>query len=260
MDVAKLIRPNKQRTVSPKQSDGALAIAKLSGNAYDGSTLKRAARVQGFKALGNDRYLHSDGSWAALNSSGYVVYGHQSTVFDSQPSKLTSLTMHRGAVSASLAVSNVASKLRGGRDAMVAQLKRAGFSEVVPGYYSHAEGSWVALAGTQKTFGLGAMRVNPKRVAAPTKSLRRFRAKPSSSWGWYKSNTALGKLPIIRGDEETIGLLLARGFKKASKGGRARYVHPDGSWVSLSLNDGNVRLGWQKWPLGRLPFNNRTSP
>jgi hypothetical protein len=81
-----------------------------------------------------------------------------------------------------------------------------------------------------------------------------YTSKPSMSWNWYVKNTVLGQLPGLGDEESDKPELKKLGMTKSGN----RWTAPDGTWVRYS--GGYLdRLGFQRWHLGQLPYNNRLS-
>ena len=78
---------------------------------------------------------------------------------------------------------------------------------------------------------------------------------PPNQWAWYQQNTVIGRLPILSGNQASDqATLMSNGLTHQGGG---KWASADGTWVDYST--GRLRLGWQQWTLGQLPYNNRLS-
>ncbi|MBI5509978.1 MAG: hypothetical protein HY903_14575 [Deltaproteobacteria bacterium] len=236
----------------------------------NGAATKKVLLRHGFKEVEDSRYLAADGSWIQFNPARTAwERGFGKVLFRGLPVKLKDMAsedfdpaMHGGLALSPLGKLDRTLSAAGSR----AKLTRAGFTEVLPGYFAHADGSFVTAfdgklqCGYQQTRVLKAPLTGAKRprpVSAKGGRYRKYSKLPSSQWAWYIDNTALGKLPILSNSPEDRRDLASRGFKSKKSGTTSRFVHPDGSWVEFR-RDGRAVLGWQRWHLGQLPYNNRT--
>jgi hypothetical protein len=248
------INLNALNAVQPSQEHGSLAAARVPFlNSATPAAVKRAASSVGMKVVGPDQYRHADGSWLLLDGNGTPQRGYRTSMFRGVPQNVAKFPMAaRAAYPSTTATAKVASRVGSSLPKFVAGLKRKGFTQVLPTYFSHADGSWVAIDGKSVVRGLNQERVNDKSFykqaggGRGSKKYPRYTSKPSGSWSWYVQNTALGQLPLY----PSAAVLRSHGF--VQRGGMWR--HPDGSYT-----DGSSRFGWQKWTLGQLPYNGRVS-
>ncbi|MBI5509983.1 MAG: hypothetical protein HY903_14600 [Deltaproteobacteria bacterium] len=133
-----------------------------------------------------------------------------------------------------------------------------GYRAAAPGFYQHQDTSWLAVSGGKLYRGVAGEVLASVPKPPDPKDVRQYTSLPSSTWDWYKANTALGRVPPIGNNAGSRQTLQGMGFQAVSSGGTERWQHLDGSWVEF-YGGGRMDLGWQKWRLGQLPYNNRTS-
>lgn len=139
---------------------------------------------------------------------------------------------------------------------LAAALKKLGFAEKAPGFFQHADSSFVAVDGNKLVRGVGSNRLTSLPPKPKDGEFPIYQRLPSRVWSWYATNTALGRLPIVWDAASAREECQRLGFIKKASGRAERWEHPDGSYVRVSPR---ISVGWQKWSLGQLPFNNRTS-
>jgi hypothetical protein len=136
-------------------------------------------------------------------------------------------------------------------------LSGLGFQQTAPGLWTHQDASWFAICGGKLHRGIGNTCFSDIPHPPDPSKIKQWDTLPSREWKWWIDNTALGHVPLLGNYNQGIGALQGLGFAKMSNNnGVERWQHADGSWVEFIFN-GPIRLGWQKWPLGQLPYNNR---
>jgi hypothetical protein len=129
-----------------------------------------------------------------------------------------------------------------------------GFQATVPGHlYTHGDGSWVAVQGTQLFQGVSEELLSNVPMPPPPGSVVKDTTRPplpdATSWIYWQQNMAIGRLPILSGEHTDVLVLDAVGFVQMDN----EWWHEDGSWVKL---EGPLALGWKGYHLGELPYNN----
>jgi hypothetical protein len=251
----------------PSFEHGALAVAKVPRLDAPGAAAEAILKKAGFTAAGANKYQAADGSWIQYSANNQRwERGVGRKVFRGIPSSLDALGSVRftKAEHGFYAIAYLPKLVAGDAAATRAALVKAGFAATLPTFFSHPDGSFVAL-GDKLTVGVNDQRVTgfpapgtAKKPKTPKSSKRypTYTQKPSpDSWSWWASNTALGKTPLVGDDPNSRMELRKLGYVRQSGGSRGElWKHPDGSWVRL---DGGASLGFQKWRLGELPYNNR---
>ncbi len=236
----------------------------------------QAARVLkplGFRDLGNNQFEHDDGSWIQHNPSRNAwERGVGKTQFRGVPQKISEWPSIRydEAAHGWHAFSHLLKMDATNLTAAGKKLESRGFIQVLPSYYTHADGSFVALTGGKLHTGLNGSLV----TGAPAPGTRR---KPSGNrptpkhevyktlpfpgdWASWRKNLAVAKLP--RADGSTGRFTQAQldkvmqhlGFTQASPG---QWKHPDGSEAQTS----NGRIStckFQQWRFGQFPYRRAT--
>lgn len=253
------VNPTRLAQVAPPPNAFALAVA---NPALQKLTLAQVQKSDkplldaGFANKGNGVYAHADGSFLAF-STAQTWIGQNQQIFTQAPLPLSAQT----AVKSSPAHGYLALAQTGKLDPKSATLAQTlgglGFSATIPGsLYSHTDGSWVALQGGALYRGVGTTLLSDVPVPPPPGSAVKDTSRPAlpntSDWAWWKSNMAIGKLPLLGGgNANDLQALRSLGFVQIG----AEWWHPDGSWVDFGQRP---PLGWKGYHLGQLPYNNRT--
>lgn len=128
-----------------------------------------------------------------------------------------------------------------------------GFTTQRGGFYSHPDGSWVVVGGQNLLRGHQGQAFSDIPTPPAPGTYKVYDQVPSATWDWFTTNTALGRTPLLGGYAQAIQTIAGLGYLQQSTGRPERWQHPDGSWVEFAP----FRLGFQKWVLGQLPYNNR---
>ncbi|MBI5507725.1 MAG: hypothetical protein HY903_03115 [Deltaproteobacteria bacterium] len=150
------------RLQPPAVEHGALAAARLPFiQANDAAALAVEAKALGFRKVAADQYTHADGSWLVM-ANGRVERGYQGVHFRGVPVDLTQLPVAApGAFGNRAAVAMPQSMPKGGRAAFKTLALRHGFQEILPNYFSHPDGSWVAIVDGKPIRGINQSGLHP---------------------------------------------------------------------------------------------------
>jgi hypothetical protein len=233
---------------APQPGHGALVTARLpfiaTGN-QAASDLAAAAQSAGMVQVAPNQFQHPlDGSWAILNGVR-VDRGVGTTCFRGRVQDLLSLQVATGgppcaahAISPQTPAASV-----------VAPLVSAGFTEISKNYWTHPDGSWVAVtpdAGilrgqNQSQFpanDVRTARVTPTPAAAPVVDVMALQARDTQPQD--------GNLAAIQASWRNHAELVQQGFVELFPG---HFEHPsDNSWISFANPQtpvrgvGNIRL------------------
>lgn len=251
---------------------GALAAAKLPRVA-DAAELKKVALKAGFKAAATDYYVHPDKSWVGFLDSGRIERGYENIMFRGVPSDIMQMPVAQPqTIYSSQAIYQVFNKLSGSTlKSQQRSLTNAGFapsqsdSSGKVWAYSHSDGSWAVQTGSKVIMGVNSERVDKQSFMKPAAKGRAGKypvysqVPGNGNWAWFQQNTVLGRTPGIGNTSASYAVLEGLGYKLQPSPGQGivLYKHDDGSYVKLGSY---FELGFQRWPLGQLPYNNRTSP
>lgn len=247
----------------PGQEHGSLAAARLPFvQTANSASLQQAVSGLGFTAVGTDQYQHQDGSWAALNN-GRIERGYQNIHFRGVPQDITQFAQIPAQQAAGTAAANVPGTITNGDNAAFsANLQASGFAQVLPNYFSHADGSWVAIVDNQPVVGYGGNRVQPNPNAAPAPAATpaaapaapaaasprtpqmtadSVNAYPTITPQFEDGFVAAVQLPFLQPNNLTAErqIFTSKGFTEKAPG---YFEHPDSSWVAYT-SQGRIERG-----------------
>lgn len=261
----------------PQTFHGALMVAQIPLlNAGDLAGLRAAATRLGFVETAQDYYQHPDTSWIGVLSGGNGVFqrGFGGQMFRGLPRDLNALpTYGTSSVPSQIALGQVFDHVTAnGFQPSVNFLLGKGFQQRMANYFDHTDGSWVAQIGSQTVMGYQGQKVvkasfmPPPPPPPPPGTYMTYQVQPhlhhqhnsADPWGWYRVNVALGKTPMMSNDAQSRATVQSLGYALApsASAGTEKWVHPDGSWVQFTPT---VTVGFQKWHIGQLPYNNRVA-
>lgn len=193
-----------------------------------------------------------DGTWVATDGTTHR-FGDASSCYDVLPSPAA---LPRGEPSPEhrwLAIAQTGA-ITGATARLSQKLGALGFVSAGTKFFTHQDGSWLAIRDDNVVRGVDGLVLTKLPTTSKQGKYPVYSRLPSTSdWTWYQKNTALGHTPLL-GDKTEARRTLARlGYQEGKKD---RWTHPDGSYVHFQ-GSGGLQLGWQKWTLGQLPYNNR---
>lgn len=254
---------------APSQEHSATAAAqvpKLNPNATGADAI--LAR-HGFTKSGTDKYQAPDGSWIQWNAQRNTwERGIGTVVFRGLPQKLSALPSQRYSAGAygQQAIAFLPKLAPADPAASSAALTKAGFSAVLPCYFSHPDGSWVAFVAGKLVAGVDGERITgfpkpgsakpPKPVKVGNKTYKRYTDQTlPQDWATWRKTFAIGKVPRADGQftsGELSKCLRHLGFQSGNGG---QWTHPDGSEVTIQ-NGSIVGSRFQQWGFGSFPYQN----
>jgi hypothetical protein len=220
----------------------------------------------GFEEVARNKFQAADGSWCQVDSkSARWTFGIGNKMFWGQLTPIEGLpkvafTRKYGAFT----IAHLPRLIPGDLPASRAMLRKAGFSQLLPNYFSHPDGTWVAQVGKKLLAGYWGEIVTgypTPGTKAPTAQPVQYPKFPTlpfpSDWvGWVRS-FAVAKLPRADGSNGRFtSPQLAKVFRKLGfkRDGPGLWRHPDGSWAKAQA--GRIRAsGFQKWGFKHFPYS-----
>jgi hypothetical protein len=228
-------------------SDGALVAARIGAVAAgDVEAFERAAASLGMVSVGPNQFHHPiDHSWAVMwgvaieRGRGLERFRDAPTPLDSLPYATTDVVCAAAAI------------VSGARADVVAQLISAGFVEGNRFFFSHPDGSWVAMTPqTPLLRGFGQTLINVsvgEQTPVATRMLD-VMARPTRSPRFADAFAAcaqpghLHPSPVVRDTE--VARLAPFGFVEVEPG---YFEHPDQSWIAFMPNSVERGVGGDRF-------------
>ncbi len=220
----------------------------------DAAKAKKELVERGFS---EDRpgFFQSGRVWALIEDKSVVV-GFDQNRLESIPTPSSLPSTKSSDAHKWTAIAQTADLKAGTKD-LAQKLGDLGFSESSPNFFTHADQSWVALEGKKLLRGVDGNQFSDVPKPPDPSEVRQYTSLPAQTWDWWVTNNqAIAQLPIIGDDASARGHLQRLNFQQVPNSSPERWQHLDGSYVTFN---GRASLGWQKWTLGQLPFNNRIS-